>query len=438
MHGTKLTEVACVKGSRRATAVATGIGMAVALAACGGSAESDADVAQLQFWDMVWGPPEYIDVAEDLVEQFNSEHDHIEVSYRSIPWANWYETFTTAIGSGTAPDISTGAGYQSAQFHEFGAILPLNDLVEELRAEGDLADFSEESIEAFNVDGDYIALPWNLDIRVWYYHKDLFEEAGLEPPESWDEMRAAAERLTAGDRYGLIARSDTGGTHYLYSLVLNNGGAFFTEDRQSQLSAERNVEAMRFLWDLAADGLVHPASAGYDADGAQAAFAQGEGAMLLDGPGLKAGALSDVADQIGMMPPPVGPHGDQGTVQWVNNLMLYAQTDHPEESKTFLTWWSRNQLPLWTEGNAGSFPARQSFAADAYFADDEDRRFVLDHYVPVGRLVAADSPSVFGALNEVEGAGVMFRLVQDLIQTNDFDASLERAEEGLAGIVGDE
>jgi hypothetical protein len=29
----------------------------------------------------------------------------------------------------------------------------------------------------------------------------------------------------------------------------------------------------------------------------------------------------------------VGPHGDQGTIFWLNNLMLYKQGKHPAEAK---------------------------------------------------------------------------------------------------------
>ncbi len=68
------------------------------------------DHVDLQFWDMIWGGPEYIDAGKALVAQFNQEHHDITASYRSIPWTNWYQTFLTAIGSGTAPDLSTGAG----------------------------------------------------------------------------------------------------------------------------------------------------------------------------------------------------------------------------------------------------------------------------------------------------------------------------------------
>jgi len=39
----------------------------------------------VQFWDMIWGGPEYIDAGKALVAQFNQEHPEINVTYRSIP-----------------------------------------------------------------------------------------------------------------------------------------------------------------------------------------------------------------------------------------------------------------------------------------------------------------------------------------------------------------
>ena len=42
----------------------------------------------LQFWDMIWGPPEYIDTGKALVAQFNEEHPDLTVTYRSVPWTS--------------------------------------------------------------------------------------------------------------------------------------------------------------------------------------------------------------------------------------------------------------------------------------------------------------------------------------------------------------
>ena len=39
-----------------------------------------------------------------LTAQFSEENPDIKVEYRSTPWSNWYQTFATAIGAGTATE----------------------------------------------------------------------------------------------------------------------------------------------------------------------------------------------------------------------------------------------------------------------------------------------------------------------------------------------
>jgi len=393
------------------------------------------ETVNLQFWDMVWGPPEYIDTAKSLVDRFNQEHPTIQVEYRSVPWNNWYQTFTTAIGSGTAPDVSTGAGYQAAQFYDQGAVAPLDDLVEEMRADGDLEDFLPGTVERLRYDDHYVALPWAIDIRIPFYRKDLFQEAGVEPPNTWEGLASAAASLTTGDRYGMVSMADTGGSHYLYFLILNNGGALFTEDRQVNLMDDRNVEALQFLSGLVQAGSVHPASAGFTGDDAMKAFAQGSAAMILRNPGFPA-QFPDLRENIGILEPLTSPHGDKGTVSWVNNIMLYEQTEHPEEARVFLRWWSQNQKPLWTEGHSAQLPARQSIAGDPYFTGDPNLNFIIDNWVPLGKGTGFRAEGIFPALNEVEGEGVMMTLIQDLLQGKDTVESMQGAEERLKSIVG--
>ena len=65
------------------------------------------------------------------------------------------------------------------------------------------------------------------------------------------------------------------------------------------------------------------------------AFSQGKGAITIHAPGLS-GRLPRIAEKIGMLKPLTGPHGEQGTISWVNNIMLYKQGKHPAETKEFL------------------------------------------------------------------------------------------------------
>jgi multiple sugar transport system substrate-binding protein len=222
------------------------------------------DHVDLQFWDMIWGGPEYIDAGKALVSQFNQEHPDTTVAYRSIPWSNWYQTFLTAIGSGTAPDLSTGAGYQAVQLYDQDAILPIDDVISQLKADGQLDDFLPKTIDTLKYKDHYVALPWAIDIRVWYYRKDLLEQAHVQPPTSWQEFKTAAQALTnpKADQYGLVACGDTLGSHWLFTLMLNNGGGLFTKDGKPDLGSERNIEALRFLSDLVKNKFVYPASAG--------------------------------------------------------------------------------------------------------------------------------------------------------------------------------
>ena len=396
------------------------------------------DHVDVQFWDMIWGGPEYIDTGKALVAQFNQEHPDITVTYRSVPWTNWYQTFLTAIGSGTAPDLSTGAGYQAVQLYDQGAILPIDDVISQWKTNGKLDDFLPKTIDTLKYDNHYVALPWAIDIRVWYYRKDLFEQAKLQPPTNWDEFKAAAQALTnpKADQYGMVAAGDTLGEHLLLTFMLNNGGGLFTADRKLDLSSERNMEALKFIGDLVQAKSVYPASAGYSGEDALSAFSQGKGALFLSNPGLS-GRLPKVADKIGLVKPPTGPHGEKATIFWVNNIMLYKQGKHPAETKIFLEWLSENEKDLWTKGHNTQLPVRRSFAADPYFQGNAETKFILDNYIPIAKTTSTHATEIFPKLNDVEGEGALQALSQSLLQGKDVDSSVKTASDRLKSIMED-
>jgi multiple sugar transport system substrate-binding protein len=404
------------------------------LSACGGGAGAGGKV-QLNFWDMLWGPDEYIDAAKKLVSQFNQQHSNIEVTYQSIPWTNWYQTFTTAIGSGTAPDVSTGAAYQAVQFYDSGAIAAVDDVIEEWRSSGKLDDFQPHTVDTLKYNGHYVALPWGIDIRVPFYRKDYFQKAGLQLPTNWDEWLAAAKKLTGAGKYGWLCSSDTGGSQYLYLLILNNGGGFFTPDKKPNLLNDRDMEALQFFSSWVKNGTVSPASTGYQSTDAVKAFGNGDGAMIINSPGMKAQFTADVNNNIGVMPPLAGPHGDKGTIFWVNNLMLYKQSQHPNEAKTFMKWWSENQLALWTQGHSSEIPARKSFASNPYFKSNADLNFIIENWVPLGKTTATQASGIFPQLNSIEGEGVLQTLVQDLLQGKNVAQASQTAQAGMQSIM---
>jgi multiple sugar transport system substrate-binding protein len=409
--------------------------VAVLLSPFTGQAKDHVDV---QFWDMIWGGPEYMDTGKALVAQFNQENPDITVTYRTIPWTNWYQTFVTAIAAGTAPDLSTGAAWQAVEFYAQGATLPIDDLISEWKANGKLDDFLPNTVELLKYDGHYMGLPSAIDLRVWYYRKDLFEKANLKPPTNWQEFRAAAQALTdpKSDQYGFVTAGDTLGMHLLLTLMLNNGGGLFTVNQKLDLTSDRNMEACKFLSDLVQGHLVYPASAGYSNEDALSAFSQGKGALFLNNPGINS-RLPKVADKIGVIPSLAGPHGDKGTVSWVNNIMLYKQGKHPAETKIFLKWWSEHAKVLWTKGHMSVLPVRKSFAADPYFQDDPEIKLILENYLPIAKTSASLATEIFPVLNKVEGEGALQTLSQSLLQGKDANSSVKTAADRLKSALED-
>jgi multiple sugar transport system substrate-binding protein len=116
--------------------------------------------------------------------------------------------------------------------------------------------------------------------------------------------------------------------------------------------------------------------------------------------------------------------------------MLYRQSKRPDAAKDFLIWWSENQKSLWTEGRCDQLPARASIAADSFFTRSPFARQILDQWVPVGRTSGAQSPTIFPALNVIEGDGVMMTLYHDLSLGKEVLPSMRKAKERLEQIVG--
>lgn len=377
------------------------------------SGSAFAQPISIDFWDQIWGPPEYVETAQKLVDQFNASQSDIHVTYRSVPWANWYETYVTAIASGSAPDLSTGAAFMAVQFASMGEIYPVDELVNQMTADGTINDFATGTLDAMKYGGHYVALPWNIDIRTLFYRKDLLAAKGITPPTTWDELRAAAKAATGNGKYGLVAGGDNSGAQWIESMAINNGGGLFDTDGKPALNSGRALEALEFLGGFAADGSLNPASAGYASEDAVASFLKGDAAFLLNSPGLRARAGTE---NLEMLPPIAGPHGDKGTIFWANNVMVYKQSKNPAEALTFLKWWSVNQLPLWTEGHACCMPARNSFLQDPYFQNNADVKFTIENYLPIAKTLSASVGGTFPQLNTIEGDGFLFSLSQKIWQ----------------------
>jgi len=90
------------------------------------------------------------------------------------------------------------------RFAANGWLEPLDDLWEKYKAEYDLDDFPKSVIDAVSYDGHIYSMPIFTNTELFFYRKDLFEEAGVEPPKTMDEYLAAAKEFNTSRRAGTI------------------------------------------------------------------------------------------------------------------------------------------------------------------------------------------------------------------------------------------
>jgi ABC-type glycerol-3-phosphate transport system substrate-binding protein len=157
--------------------------MLMVLAACSGSgkasvsptpstttpAPTKSEPVEVVFWDMVVGGQKYPGLAEKLAAEATKDLPNIKIKYQSIPWANRYETFSTAIAAHTGPDFSTGGGYQSFQFAGANEIMDISSVVDQWKANGTLKNYDENLIKYFQYKGMQVGIPWNYEPRYILY-----------------------------------------------------------------------------------------------------------------------------------------------------------------------------------------------------------------------------------------------------------------------------
>ncbi|HEX6474492.1 MAG TPA: extracellular solute-binding protein, partial [Candidatus Limnocylindria bacterium] len=174
------------------------VSLGLVLAACGGttstssgepSGSASGDVVTIR-WFCCLGTGDdgeiQVPVEEAVVDAFNASHPNIKLELEVVDYDSARDAMSVEIAGGNAPDIVGPVGVSGSEaFH--GQWLDLTQLIED--NDYDLSQFSQGSVEFYNVGGEGQAgLPFAIYPSMLYYHRDAFDEAGLEyPPHAYGE-----------------------------------------------------------------------------------------------------------------------------------------------------------------------------------------------------------------------------------------------------------
>ncbi|GAB3260590.1 ABC transporter substrate-binding protein [Kineosporia babensis] len=393
---------------------------------------------QVVFWDMPWAQDSYNKSSDALVKAYKPADGLPAASLQRIQWNNFTTTFSSALASKTGPAVSTGGGFQAFQFAEEGYIATADNLVKKWDAEGFTQDFLPGTLEAMKTDAGYVAVPWQTDMRVWWYRKSAFEDAGVDVPKTWDELVTAGKALKSKGYVGFGVGAGAGnnlGAHTMVLMMINNGGGLFTPDGQLDLLNERNVEAMEFVIRLVKEGITDPAAVSYTSDNQLAQWKNKKFAFGLFTAALDEG-VGDTTGDLLVAEPLTGGHGDKVALAFGNNIMMYTNTPSQEGTEAFLDYYIKNMKAFWQQKVVNGMPVLQSIVDLPEFQASENKMKVIAEYQPVARTYGSRSTSLFAAMAQVDGGQPLAEFTQTVLSgKTDAKTALTTLEKGLSAIV---
>ena len=217
----------------------SGAAVALALAATGASAD-------IRFWTTE-EQPERLAKQEEMAAQFEAETG-IAVEVIPVTESDLGTRATAAFAAGDLPDVIYHTLQYALPWAEAGILdtEAATDVIEDLGA----GTFARGALEMAAVNGGYASVPVDGWTQMIVYRKDLFEEAGLQPPTTYANVLAAVDALhNPPDMYGFVAATKVDEnfmSQVLEHVFLANGVSPVDENGFAPLDEAATTEVLEF------------------------------------------------------------------------------------------------------------------------------------------------------------------------------------------------
>lgn len=209
------------------------------------------------------------------------------------------------------------------------------------------SDIIEAWREADSIEGKPYGIPYDGEVTLQVYRKDLYDAAGLKPAETYDEMLSNAKALTHADdrQYGLALRgfAGAGQNMYIYPSLLRGFGGKWFDGQAIQVNSPEALEALKWY----VNALSHYAPSAvrnWNWPDIADAFSQGSIACYVDANTSEAvitnPTKSKVVGKVAYARWPKGPSGKRVTSIWNWGFPINAALSDAQKKATwlFITW----------------------------------------------------------------------------------------------------
>jgi multiple sugar transport system substrate-binding protein len=227
-----------------------------------------------------------------FADDFKKIHPEVTVDITFVSREELMNQYTVGAVSGQLPDIGMVDSPDMASYVSLGVF---EDITDELNAWGQLDKFYPGPLSSTkDANGRIYGLPNNTNCLALACNMDMLNAAGLKKPVTWEELEAAAAKLTnpAEQIYGFAMSviPNEEGTFQLIPWIYAAGGSV------ADLASPEAIRGIEFIANLAQNGYMSKEVVNWTQGDAFNAFAAGKAAMVESGTWHVAQNVPDIKD----------------------------------------------------------------------------------------------------------------------------------------------
>jgi multiple sugar transport system substrate-binding protein len=275
---------------------------------------------------------------EWLAQEYEKNHPEIDIKVEFVSSDDYFSStrLLSSFASGQGPDLFFISPATIKRFAEAGILYPLTEyFTPEVRN-----DFYPAALDSVTVGYDIFAVPFETELLGLFYNTAMFEQHGLKPPKTWEEMKQASRMLHSASLSGLTIETFEG-VYQNFSwlpFIWQGGGDLLSEDgKQAALSGSGSLNMYKFFRGMTDQGLLNmrPSRPATDIG----ILAAGETAMQVSGSWNIRMIETEFGNKpIGVVPLPVPEGGSPVTISGGWKMAANLRSDHAGEAAKFIMW----------------------------------------------------------------------------------------------------
>ena len=239
--------------------------------------------------------PDRMEATQAILDDF-TEKTGIKTKQVAVPEDQLPTLMTNAAAAGELPDVVLATPLQQSQQYAAEEIFDseaAQTVIDNLGADT----FSENAIELVSKDDLATGVPSDGWGQLLIYRKDVFDKAGLEAPQTLDDVTNAAKQLNGKDDMVGITLATAAGDGFTAEtfehVALANGCQMVNDAGDVTFDSPECAETLRWYGDLASNYSVEGAQ---DVDSTRGTYFAGRAAMMFWSPFLLDGMAGLRAD----------------------------------------------------------------------------------------------------------------------------------------------